>query len=191
MAHLVAPDRMRELKLRLDSVYVEKQLWESPMKKTALAAFLSALIALPAEAGNMYAGIKMGKSRHSITGVTKSPSAFAVFGGYKISPEFAIEAEYIDLGSFGGVKASATDVSALFFYPGDDPFSLYAKISYASTAWKTPGQAQYNSSFTHGFGLRYNFDPKTTLRFSWDRYMLGNQVEFNVDVVSVSGIYKF
>jgi len=161
------------------------------MKITAIAALLSTLIALPAEAGDMYAGIKMGKSRHSIAGVTNSPSAFAVFGGYKVNPDFAIEAEYMDLGSFGGVKAAAADVSALFFYPGDDPFSLYAKISYASTSWKAPGQSQYNSSFTHGFGLRYNFDPKTTLRFSWDRFWFGNQVVFNVDVVSVAGIYRF
>jgi len=161
------------------------------MKKTALAALLSTLIALPVEAADIYAGIKMGKSRHSIAGVINSPSAFAVFGGYKINPDFAIEAEYIDLGSYSGVKAAAANVGALFFYPGDDPFSLYAKISYASTAWKIPGQPQYNSSFTHGFGLRYNFDPKTTLRFSWDRYLLGNQAVFNVDVVSVAGIYRF
>ena len=161
------------------------------MKKTALAALLIASIASPVEAEDMYAGIKMGKSRHSITGVINSPSAFAFFGGYKINPDFAIEAGYMDMGSFGNVKANAADVSALFFYPGDDPFSLYAKISYASTAWKAPGQTQYNSSFTHGFGLRYDFDPKTTFRFSWDRYLLGNPVVFNVDVVSVAGIHRF
>ncbi len=161
------------------------------MKKTALVALLVASIAFPVEAEDMYAGIKIGKSRHSITGVTNSPSAVAVFGGYKINPDFAIEAEYIDLGSFSGVKAAGVDVSALFFYPGDDPFSLYARISYASTTWKMPGETQRNSSFTHGFGLRYNFDPKTTLRFSWDRYLLGNPVVFNVDVVSVAGIHRF
>jgi hypothetical protein len=161
------------------------------MKITALAALITALISTPAEAGDIYSGIKMGKSRHSITGVINSPFAFAVLAGYKINPDFAVEAEYIDLGNFGGVKALATNVSTLFFYPGDDPFSLYAKLTYASTTWKMPGQTQYNSSFTHGFGLRYNFDPKKTLRFSWDRYLLGNPVIFNVDVVSVAGIYRF
>jgi len=161
------------------------------MKKTALAALLAAFIATPVEAGDMYAGVKIGKSRHSITGVTNTPTALGLYGGYKVNPEFGVEAEYMDLGSFGGVKATAADVSALFFYPGDDPFSLYAKISYASTAWKIPGQVQYNSSFTHGFGLRYNTSPSTSFRFSWDRYMLGNQVVFNADVVSVAGIYRF
>jgi len=161
------------------------------MKKVALAAIVTAFIAAPVEAENMYAGIKMGKSRHSITGVTDSPRAIGLYGGYKINPDFAIEAEYIDLGNFGGIKATAADVSALFFYPGDEPFSLYAKISYASTAWKIPGQAQNNSSFTHGFGLRYNINPSTSLRFAWDRYMIGNQAVFNVDVLSVAGLYRF
>ncbi|MFZ5523619.1 MAG: outer membrane beta-barrel protein [Pseudomonadota bacterium] len=161
------------------------------MKKTVLAALLSAFIAAPVAAENMYAGFKMGKSRHNITGVTNSPIASGVFGGYKVNPDFAIEAGYIDLGRFGNVKASAADVSALFYYPGDESFSLYAKISYASTAWKLPGQAQHNSSFTHGFGFRYNISPLTTIRFAWDRYMIGNPDVLNVDVLSVAGIYGF
>jgi len=161
------------------------------MKKVALAAIVTAFIAAPVEAENMYAGIKMGKSRHNITGVTNSPAAFGMFGGYTVSPNFAFEAEYIDLGSFGGIKTTAADASALLFYPGDEPFSLYAKISYTSTAWKIPGQAQYNSSFTHGFGLRYNINPSTSFRFAWDRYMIGNQAVFNVDVLSVAGLYRF
>ena len=161
------------------------------MNKTALATLLAAFIATPVEAGDMYAGIKLGKSRHTITGVINTPGAFGIFGGYKINPDFAIEAEYIDLGAFGNNKATAADVSALFFYPGDEPFSLYAKISYASSTWKVPGQVLHNSSFTHGFGFRYNTSPSTSVRFAWDRYMIGNQVVFNVDVLSIAGMVRF
>jgi len=95
------------------------------------------------------------------------------------------------LGNLGNNKATAADVSALFFYPGDEPFSLYAKISYASSTWKVLGQAQHNSSFTHGLGFRYNTSPSTSIRFAWDRYMIGNPDVLNVDVLNVAGIFRF
>ena len=161
------------------------------MNKSALAALLAALIAIPVEAGDMYAGIKLGKSRHNITGVINTPSAFGIFGGYKINPDFAIEAGYIDLGNFGNNKATAADVSALFFYPGDEPFSMYAKISYASSTWNVPGQVQYNSSFTPGLGFRYDKSQSTSYRLAWDRYMIGNPDVSNIDVFNIAGIFRF
>jgi OOP family OmpA-OmpF porin len=161
------------------------------MNKTALAALLAAFIATPVEAGDMYAGIKLGKSRHNISGVINTPTALGIFGGYKINPDFAIEAGYIDLGNFGSNKATAADVSALFFYPGDEPFSMYAKISYASSAWKVPGQVQYNSSFTPGLGLNYDTSQSTSFRFAWDRYMIGNPDVANIDVLNFAGIFRF
>lgn len=161
------------------------------MNKTALAALLALFISAPVAAGDMYAGIKLGKSRSSIPGVTNTPSAFGIFGGYTINPYLAFEAGYIDLGSFGGSKATAADISALLFYPGDEPFSLYAKLSYASSTWKTPDQVQYNSSFTQGLGLQYNTSASTSLRLAWDRYMLGNPDVNNVDVYYLAGIYRF
>jgi hypothetical protein len=168
-----------------------KQIRESPMNKSARAAFLFVLIATPVEAGDMYAGIKLGKSRHSIPGVTNTPAAYGVFGGYKINPDFAVEAGYIYLGKFGGNKATAVDASALFFYPGDEPFSMYAKISYASSTWNVPGQVQYNSSFTPGLGFRYDTRQSTSFRFAWDRYMIGNPDVTNVDVFNIAGIFRF
>jgi len=161
------------------------------MNKIALFALLAVSIALPAAAGDMYAGIKYGKSRNSIPSVTNSPSAFGIFGGYTINPYFGFEAGYIDLGNFGGNKATATDFSALLFYPGDEPFSMYAKLSYASSAWNVPGKMQNNSSFTPGLGFRYNTSASTALIIAWDRYMLGNPNVYNVDVFYLAGIYRF
>ncbi|MGC2048624.1 MAG: outer membrane beta-barrel protein [Gallionella sp.] len=161
------------------------------MNKTALAALFVFFISNPVEAGDMYAGVKWGKSRNSIPGVTNTPSAIGLFGGYTINPYLSFEAGYIDLGNFGGNKATAADISALFFYPGDEPFSLYAKLSYASSAWKMPGQVEYNSSFTQGLGFRYNTSASTSFRFAWDRYMIGNPEVNNVDVFYLAGIYRF
>jgi hypothetical protein len=168
-----------------------KQVSVLTMYRTALAAMLAIFIAAPAAAGDLYAGIKWGKSRHSIQGETNTPSALGIFGGYTINPYLSFEAGYTDLGSFSGGKATAGDVSALLFYPGDEPFSLYAKLSYASSTWKTPNQMQHNSSFTQGLGLRYNTSTSTSFRVAWDRYLLGNPDVSNVDVFYLAGIYRF
>ena len=161
------------------------------MNKTALAALLAAFVATPADAADLYAGIKLGKSRYDITGVITPPTAIGVFGGYTFNPNLAVEAEYIDLGNNGTSSATAMDVSALLFYPGDAPFSLYAKLSYASSTWKAPNQVQYNSSFTYGLGCQYDASQSLSFRLSWDRYLLGNQVATNADVLSFAGMVRF
>jgi OOP family OmpA-OmpF porin len=161
------------------------------MHKTALAALLAALVAAPADAADMYVGVRLGQTKYNITGVTDTPSAFGVFGGYNINPNLAVEAEFMDLGSIDPSSATVMSVSALAFYPGDEPFSLFAKLSYANSEWKTPNQVQHNSSFTHGLGCQYDASQSVSVRFSWDRHMVGNQVAINVDVLSVAGLVRF
>ncbi len=156
------------------------------MHKTALAALLAAIVAVPADAADKYVGVRLGQAKYNITGVTDSPSAFGVLGGYTINPNLAVEAEYIYLDS-----ASAMGVSALAFYPGDEPFSLFAKLSYTRSQWKTANQLQNNASFTHGLGCQYDATQSMSVRFEWDRHMVGNQVAVNIDVLSVAGIVRF
>jgi len=161
------------------------------MIKIALAALLAFFIANPAIAGDMYAGMKLGKSRYSMPNTNSTPTGFGIFGGYAFNPDFAMEAGYTDLGNIGGNNVSATDFSALLFYPGNEPFAAYAKLSYASTTWKVPGQAQRNSSFSQGLGFRYDASASINIRFAWDRYFVGNPDVTNVDLYYLAGIYKF
>ena len=161
------------------------------MNKAVLATLLAVLNSVPAYAADMYAGFKAGQAKYSIPGTIYSPTAIGLFAGYSLNPSLAFEAEYIDLGSITPSKARAKGVSALLFYPGGEPFTLFAKLSYSSSTWKTPSQVIYNSSFTHGLGAQYNATPSASIRLSWDRYMLGNQVAINVDVLSIAGIFKF
>lgn len=161
------------------------------MYKTALAALLAAFVATSADAADTYAGVRLGQAKYNITGVTYTPSAVGVLGGYTVNPNLAVEAEYIYLGSTNSSSATAMGVSALAFYPGDQPFSLFAKLSYANSTWKVANQEQHNSSFTQGLGCQYDTTPSASVRFSWDRYMVGNQVDVNVDVLSIAGIVRF
>jgi hypothetical protein len=161
------------------------------MKKNALIALLCAHMVLPAYAGDMYAGFKLGKTRHSIPGIDNTPMLRGVVAGYTLSPSFAVEAGYIDLGKIGGNKATSLDASVLLFYPGGETFSVYAKLSYAGTKWDISGQTQKNSAFTHGLGCSYNISASTSVRFAWDRYVLGNETAYNADAFYVAGIYAF
>jgi len=161
------------------------------MNKTALAAVLAAFITAPASAAEKYAGVRLGQAKYNTQGATALPVAIGVLGGYAIDPSFAVEAEYSYLGSINSSNASAIGVSALAFYPGDKPFSLFAKLSYTISKWKSSNMVQYNSSFTHGMGGQYDATPTVSFRFSWDRHMIGNQVAINIDMLSIVGIVKF
>jgi len=161
------------------------------MIKIMLGAFLTALIITPAGAEDMYVGAKLGKTKHNISGADNSPTAFGLLGGYKVDTNLFVEVEYLDLGNFAAAAAKAIDVSGLYFYPGDRPFSLFAKLSYAASSLKAGNQTQYNSAFTYGVGLQFEFGPKQSYRFGLDRHMLGNQLVNNVDVLSVTGLYRF
>ena len=161
------------------------------MNKISLAALLAALLTTSVSAADMYIGLKVGKVKHTISGVASTPTDIGVLGGYMISPELAVEIEYIDLGNYGASRANATDVSLLYFYPEDEPFSLYAKLSYAASEWRTQGRSEYFSGFTHGLGIQYNESPVLSYRFGLDRHMLGNQAVNNIDALSVTGIFRF
>lgn len=161
------------------------------MLRTALAALMAAFVSAPACAADMYAGVRLGQAKYNITGVSYTPSAVGVLAGRTINPNLAVEAEYIYLGSTNSSSATALGVSALAFYPGDRPLSLFAKLSYTSSIWKVSNQVQHNSSFTHGLGAQYDANQAVNVRFGWDRYMVGNQVAINVDVLSIACLFKF
>lgn len=161
------------------------------MIRIALAALIAIFIANPAEAGDVYAGMKLGKSRYSMPNANNTPTGFGIFGGYALNADLAMEAGYTSLGNIGGNTASAADFSALLFYPSNEPFAVYLKLIYASTTWKIPGQTQYNSSFSQGLGFRYDASASISLRFAWDRYLIGNPDVTNVDLYYLAGIYRF
>lgn len=161
------------------------------MIKIALAVLLTVVDVAPANAADWYAGFNAGPAKYNIPNTIYSPTAIGIFGGYPINPILAVEAELVELGNVNSSRASVMGVSALLFYPDEEPFTLYAKLSYTSSEWRVSNQVQYNSSITHGLGCQYEATPKVKIRFGWDRYMIGNRVAINVDVLSVAGIFRF
>lgn len=160
------------------------------MMKTALALLLAVLMS-NAQASGMYASFKIGKTKHNIPGVVNTPTNYAIYGGYAFNSNLAGEVEYQDLGNFGAGRAYTQNIGAMLLYPGDESVSLYVKLSYATTLWKIMGQRQRNTAFTQGMGIQYNATSKLAYRFSWDRFLIGDQTSLYLDALNVSAIFRF
>ncbi|MGC2166350.1 MAG: outer membrane beta-barrel protein [Gallionella sp.] len=160
------------------------------MIKTALALLFAVSIS-QAQASEMYASFKIGKTKHNIPGVVNTPTAYGAYAGYTLNPNLAAEIEYQDLGNFGESRAYTRNIGALLLYPGDETLSLYVKLSYATTIWKAQGQKQRNTAFTQGLGIQYNATSRLAYRFSWDRFLIGNPNSLYLDALGFSAIFRF
>ncbi len=124
------------------------------MKKIALVALLSAVIATPALAdntGSFYGAVDLGSvsfsnatSQFSNTSFP-NPGAFRLAGGYNITPMFAVEAGYAMIGdskitSVAGaatvtetLKTSSLQVAGVANYAINDAFGVFGKLGFANT----------------------------------------------------------
>lgn len=176
------------------------------MKKIAIAVLLSAVV-VPAVAADMYAGVRVGKDKNSYdnsTLTTDNPTALGVFGGYSFNPNFAVEAEYINLGEVkNGVFSAKSDgfsVSGVGSYPINEQFSLFGKLGYAMLTSKFSGGASVpdrkSNAVTYGLGGQYNVSPSVGVRLGWDKYKFngstnGVQANGNANLYSIGGVFKF
>lgn len=163
------------------------------MKKIALVALLSAVVATPALAdntGKFYGAVDLGAVSLSNTnpGGTAfgNPGAFRFVGGYHINPMFAVEAGYLMMGdsTLVGTGATATSKnSALQFaavgsYPVAPQFDLIGKLGLSMNSNKLAGtgrSAALNSSNTttslmYGIGGQYNVNSQISIRAQYESF---------------------
>ena len=176
------------------------------MKKIVIAMLLTVLVAAPAvaaDAGGIYAGVKLG-----LSDVVGSTLGFGVYGGYNIDPSvtakitskvsFAGEAEYTNFGSntyFLGSKYSAAAIGGVVAvtYPINQQFSVIAKAGLARTTTDVTcaGCGPFWNHTTNTIGLRvgaagqYNLTRQVGLRAGLDLYPDG------YSMVSAGAVIKF
>ncbi|NNM79829.1 MAG: outer membrane beta-barrel protein [Gallionella sp.] len=160
-----------------------------------------------------YAGVGFGSTwtnvQNTTTGVTTnySSSGAHIFGGYQLNQNFAVEAEYVDLGKFSGttvaVAGTGLGVSAVGILPVSDKFSLYGKLGIASvnsTLTAAPGYvllvpaSESKVGVSFGAGAELAIAPQAAIRLSLDSYAYSagtGQLTGNVGVVGIAGIFKF
>ena len=161
------------------------------MLKIMFAAILITLAIAPSHAADSYVGVKLGKAKSNTAGAAYTPSTFGVLAGRMFDPNWAVEAEYLDLGNIAAANTSAISLSAVGLYPGNEPFSLFAKLGLAHTRWAAPDQVQGKSFLSYGLGGQYDFTLTESIRIGWELYKIGNQVTTKVEVLSVTGMIQF
>lgn len=180
----------------------------------ALAATLAS-----AQNSNWYAGGAIGQATakgacDGLTGPTIScddkDTSWKALGGYQVTPNFAVEAGYIDFGKVeargpGGTasaKANALEITALGILPIAGKFSLYGKFGLYRA--KTDGNVNTvtlrgstndtNNDTTFGFGAGFAITPRVSVRAEWQRYTKvggSNTGKDDIDVASIGGIFRF
>lgn len=166
------------------------------MKRIAIAILLSAFVAVPAVAANMYAGVNVGLAKTDVSGFDTTTS-FALLGGYSFNENIAAEVAYSNFGSkdtgFGfSTKIRALSISGIGSYPINDQFSVFGKLGFASTAFeRTSFPAENKSDLTYGFGGKYNVNNQVSIRVGYDVYKVSVGTSVDEKVMSVGGVFKF
>ena len=166
------------------------------MKKILLAALLASS-SIAAYAQNVYVGVDLVNSRYSfdIPGVpsnsgSKTTGKFVL--GYNITPVWAVEGGYVDLGSPSynftyltvpvSVKADANSwyLAGKGTVPLNDQFSAYGKLGFsrnhlgASASAAAPGAfaraSDNKTSLYAGIGVQYNFNKNIGWTAEFERF---------------------
>ena len=168
-----------------------------------LATFSTSVVA--ADSG-FYAGGGVGQANTKLDNGTlskKSDTAFSLLGGYRLSQNMAVEAQYANLGKVSSAAGNA-DIAAIaaiaatavVAVPLNTEFSFYGKLGFARTSYKgaANGVSVNRTTATFGLGGLFKLDPNLGVRMGWDRYAIGDAStvsEGNVDLISVGVVYKF
>lgn len=197
--------------------------------KRILVTVLAMAFTVPAIAGG-YVGGSFGSAKASewcdlppgvsfVPGVTcdDSDSSFRFFGGYKFSPNFAVEGGYIDLGTVSvtaptaslSADATAFDVSARGILPVGNNFEVYGRVGiyFASrNARVTAGTLAAGANDTrndvlYGVGATWNLPNNMGLRAEWIQYTglatnnfdiaVGVDSKSDVSVMNIGLVYSF
>ena len=185
------------------------------MNKSILSILVTSALTVTSSAvfaadEGFYLGGGLGQSRttNSTTNVSTTGTSFKLIGGYAFNQNFAVEAEYVDLGTFAGVtgadiKGTAVGASAVGTIPLGEVFSLYGKVGVASvstTATAQPGwmllvpATQTKSGVSFGIGGAFNVSPNAAIRLSIDSYQfdaLASNLTGRVATYGVAGVFKF
>ena len=204
-------------------------------------AALAALMAAPAIAqtqSGWYAGASAGRTDATIDdaritsgllgqGLATSSiderdhdRGYKVFGGYQLNRNFAVEAGFFDLGTFGytattvpagtltgDVRIKGVNLDLVGLWPITDKLSALARVGVTSTrsngSFSSTGAAsvpyanaspsQRSTNYKFGAGLNYDFTESWAMRVEAERYRIRDAVgnKGHADMVSVGLIYRF
>ncbi|MCD9477013.1 MULTISPECIES: OmpA family protein [Photobacterium] len=158
------------------------------MKKTFLVLPLALLVSGVANAATdnpFYAGARLGNSFYDIKDSTNSINlddknlSGGVFAGYQITPWFAAEVGYTNLGSAsvtngqGKFTAQGADLVGKYSYAINDKFDVFAKLGVFYYDWNAKNGAQSDDkgwASTAGVGAEYYINNNVSTRVEYQYY---------------------
>lgn len=145
-------------------------------------------------------------------------TGFKIYGGYQLSPNFALESGYFDLGKFGftantsptgslngDIRVRGLNLDLVGTLPLSEQFSLLGRVgaNYAHTRGSfsgtgavgvtNPNPSKRDTNLKIGVGLQYAFTESLSMRGELERYRINDAVgnKGHVDMLSVGLVYKF
>ena len=216
---------------------------KKPTYKPRLSLLALLILAVPgayAQSGidntGMYMGIGAGESKAKFNhdaavqnalgaGVAAGPlavdqtgNAYKAFLGFPITPNWALEAGYFNLGRFGfdasttpagtvngTAKVQGLNLDLVGTLPITDRWSLLGRVgaAYAETKGSIDGTgagaiaasstSKRDTHYKFGFGTQYAFTPALSVRLEGERYQVNDLVAQKafVDLISVGLVYRF
>ena len=157
------------------------------MKKSAIAALLTAFIATPALAdntGNFYVAADFGSATYSNLPGWSNPGVIRIAGGMHLSPVLAVELGYSMFGDSNTVlptwgpatiSASSFQVAAVASLPLSRQFDLIGKLglanNYEDYSDASGGSGSWSQSdLLIGFGAQINVNSQVSVRALYDSY---------------------
>lgn len=168
----------------------------------ALALFALTGLSAAAHAEGLYVGGSLGSSHYkgdAIGGATTDNSdlGLKLYGGYALTPHFAVEAGVVDLGkassAAGRVTSNGIFVDAVGTLPLDKGYSVLGRIGLVNGGAKNSlTGSDYGTKLKLGAGLQYQIDRNVSLRGEWERYNMGSSTgNTHTDLYSVGVNYAF
>lgn len=182
------------------------------------AALLSTGIGAAQAQSQFYLGAGLGPSRYDrdvaeglITSgsVDRSDTGFKLFGGYQFSPNFALEAAYLDLGKArysgdffgspvvdGRVEVTGINLSGVLSAPLRPGFSVFGKVGLFFwdaeardiTAGSPFSESQDGSDLSFGIGASYAVARNIGVRAEWEFF---ESVDADASLLSIGVEFRF
>ena len=171
----------------------------SKLSHSLIVATLIAGGATAAQAEGAYVGGSLGKPNYSssINGISGDGSGVAgkLFGGYQITPNFAVEGGYFNLGHIedanGRAKAQGVYADAVGSYSFAPQWSVLGSAGLAEGRFKTAAGNDSSPALKIGAGVEYALTPQAALRVQYDRYHFVNAFDAKPNIGQLSAGVKF
>lgn len=174
------------------------------MKKIATALLLSISISAPAFAANQpfYVVADYGKLVMTPATGLPNPDAIRVAGGYRFSPNLAVEAGFMAVDDSTITNSvysityaqSSLQASGVIFFPLGNSFSLFGKIGVAANYAKMTGTGVYSyintsnttASATYGIGGQFQYNQMVGVRVQYENLGKSKPASYDTEIKELS-----